>query len=238
MWVGTGLTILGVITTGVGLMTRLVSMAVVGPVAMLVGVVTAWRAGVLVDTRTRDSTAREEVEDVRRGRVRHGTVAGDMLSASAAQAESRAADRRLRELLDRSHRAPGPPLAHGAAVVMLLVCVVLVWAQWGLYPPGHTAQENALRTAAVAVVLGLCGLRILAAHRPRRVAASLAVLAGVMLALFGPMAPHQQAGVAWTETALGTIIVLAALTALASPLREDHHATTNNADPPGAGARP
>jgi hypothetical protein len=92
---------------------------------------------------------------------------------------------------------------------MLLVCVVLVCAQWMLYPTGRTAQDNALRSLGLGIGLVLCALRILTSSRPRRVAGLVAMLIGLMLGLFGPLAAHQEVGVAWVEAALGAVVVLA-----------------------------
>ena len=231
VWTGTGLAIVGLVVVSVGLIMGSMSLAGVGLAAIVVGAVLAWRAGVMRDVRS--GSVAPEVEAVRSGRVHRGTVPGDMVSNSAAQEESRAADQRRQELLERSHSSPMPALAHGAALVILVMSLVLLCAQWALYPTGRTAQNNALRALGVAVILALCGLRILTTRQPARVAATIAIVAGVVLAVFGPLAPHQEAGVAWTETALGTIIVVAALAALTSRreqvARSDTHPETGSA---------
>jgi hypothetical protein len=232
VWVGTVLAVAGLVLVSAGLMTHSLVLDAVGLVVVTAGAGLAWRAGVLRDTHT--GSAVREVTDVRRGRVHRGTDAGDMVHNRAAQEESRAADQRRHEFLERSRRTQVGALAHGAAVIMLVICLVLLYAQWALYPTGRTAQNNALRALGVAVVVSLCGLRILTAHQPKRPAAVLAGLAGAVLALFGPLAPHQQTSVAWTETALGTLIVLAALAALASPPdATDGQLTGRSHSPPG-----
>lgn len=215
VWTGTALAIVGLVVTGVGLMAESVVTSVLGVVAMVIGAGIAWRAGIMRDTHTASSGV-HEVSDVSQGRVHPGTIAGDMMHAPAAEEESRAADHRRRQLLERSHRSPAPPPARGAAALILLLAVVLLCAQWALYPVGRTAQDNALRASAITVILILCGLRIITADRPRRLAAGLVILAGLVLALFGPLAPHQETAVAWTETALGTLVVLAGVATLAS----------------------
>ena len=106
------------------------------------------------------------------------------------------------------------------AIVLVLVAVLLLFAQWDLYPLGRTSQDNALRSLTVAVVAGLAGLRILMAQPARhRVAALLALLAGGGLLLSAFSFPHVIPATQIFEVVSGVLVVLATMVVLASPLR-------------------
>jgi hypothetical protein len=134
----------------------------------------------------------------------------------------RALDERRRALIRATHEAPRPPLAQLGAVVVLLAAVILLFAQWEIYPVGQTGQGNGLRALGAAVVAGLAAFRLLLGQPGRhRVACGLVLLAGAGLLLQAFLLDHVVGRTVVTEAACGVLVVLGGLTALVSPDRGD-----------------
>lgn len=141
-----------------------------------------------------------------------------MIDDPEVRQRSRELDRRRRALERASHDAPRGPLAPLGAIVLVLVALFLLVAQWAIYPLGRTSQDNALRALGVGVVAGLAGLRILVGRPARhRVAALLALLAGVGLLVSALVLPHEIGATRVEEVVSGALVVLGAAVALVSP---------------------
>ena len=135
-----------------------------------------------------------------------------------AQRHSRELDARRRELLRRSHGAPRPPLADLGAILVLVVAVFLLAAQWGLYPPGHTPQVHGLWSLGFAVVSAAAALRVLLGQPGRHLPSVTLLLAcGVGLLLLAFLSDHVIVGTAIAEGGCGALVLVGGILALASP---------------------
>ena len=119
--------------------------------------------------------------------------------------------RRLRALLRRSDEQPMPSLVPLAGWALLLVTLVLLWAQGTLVAQDPVGRTNSFRDTGVAIVSGLIGLRLAMVPGRHPVSAALAGLAGACLLLNGLVAQHHGTGLVVVETACGVLALLAAI---------------------------
>lgn len=217
VWVGLLVALLGAAALGVGVAVMSWPWSIAGAVVLAVGVATSLRGGVLNDVHRK--APGQELGEVVHGDVHEGVAPGDQLHDAEAERTSRELDRQREALIRATHEAPRPPMAPLGGMVLLLVAVFLLAAQWAIYPPGSTSQNNAVRSLAVAIIAAATGLRILVG-RPgaHRVATVLALLAGVALVVNSFLAHHQIGDTVIAEAVCGILVVLSAAVALASPL--------------------
>lgn len=139
------------------------------------------------------------------------------------RARSRALDERRRALTSASHTAPRPPLARLGAIIVLVVALFLLVAQWELYPTGQTGQTNGLRDLGLAIVAGQAALRVLLGQPGRHLVSSmLLVLAGVALVFGAWLAAHDVTATLAAEATCGTLLVLSGAMSLGSPDTTSH----------------
>ncbi len=142
-----------------------------------------------------------------------------MVDSAPAREKSRDLDRR-REALERRRRGmPRPPLAPGAAVVLLLVALGLLVAAGSFFPRTSTGSANADRALGCAIVAAALGLRVLVSPGRHPVFVGIGGLAGIGLVVAGLIAPHDRAGTVALDVACGAMVVLAAVVCWGSPTR-------------------
>ncbi len=126
------------------------------------------------------------------------------------RSRSAAADDRRRRLLERS-MATHRPFARAAAVLLAAMAVWLLVGQWVLnYPLNGPAQNAALRETGFAVVVALCGLRLVVVRRSP-VATGVAVLCGVLLLVSGPLLGRTWRPAEADEVASGVLVLVLGL---------------------------
>lgn len=119
--------------------------------------------------------------------------------------------RRLRGLLRRSDQQSMPSLVPVAGWALLLVTLVLLWAQGTLVAQDPVGRTNSFRDTGVAILSGLVGLRVAMTPGRHPVGAALAAVAGGCLLLNGFLAQHHGTGLIVVEIACGAVAVLAAI---------------------------
>lgn len=217
VWAGLLVALVGAAVLGVGVAVGSWTWSIIGAVVLAVGSVASLRGGVMNDVHRK--APGQEVGEVLHGDVHEGIAPGDRLHDAEAEQTSRELDRHREALIRATHQAPRPALAPLGGVVLLIVAVFLLAAQWAIYPIGSMSQNNAIRSLAVAIVAGMAGLRILVglpgAHR---VATALALLAGIVLVVNAALSDHEIWDTAVIEATSGVLVALSALVAMLSPL--------------------
>lgn len=212
VWGGIALALLGLVLISLGIIFLRPWVVGGGCVTAGMGLVIAWRGGVLFDTRGEESP-HDEVQELLHG-GEHLGVSPDA-RAVGSQVEATAAERTQRKeyLLARSQEASPPSLRVLAAFGLVVLGAWLFLDQWFLnYPFTVTGQNSALRDVGFAVVLVLCALR-LRMRTPSKLAASLVVLSGVMLLLAAVLLPHDSGLVRGNEVVAAVLVLgLATLT--------------------------
>lgn len=218
VWAGLGLALLGAALIGLGVALTSWPWSIAGLVVLLAGAGVGIRGGGLYDVHS--GSARAEIGQVIHNEEHEGVAPGDTVDDGRVRHTSRALDERREALLRERHEAPRPPLAQLGALVILLVAVFLLFAQWEVYPLGETGQDNGLGALGVSIVAGLAGLRILLGQPERHaIAGGLALVAGIGLLLQAVLLDHDLATTVAVEATCAALIVLGALAALASPDR-------------------
>jgi hypothetical protein len=118
---------------------------------------------------------------------------------------------RLRVILRRSDEQPMPSLVPLAGWALLLVCLVLLWAQGTLVAQDPVGRTNSFRDTGVAILSGLVGLRLAMTPGRHPLSAALAAVAGGCLLLNGFFADHHGTGLIVVEIACGSLALLAAI---------------------------
>lgn len=220
VWVGLALALAGAAVLGLGVAVESWWWAVAGAVLLAVGAGTGIRGGGLYDVHS--GSPGQELEQVVEGETHQGVAPGDTVRDERARATSRDLDQRREALIAASHEAPRPPLAQLGAILVLLVAVFLLVAQWKVYPLGAQSQTNGLWSLGSAIVAGLAGLRIVVGQPGRHLpSALLIVLAGGGLVPRASLATHETAATAITEGVCGVLLLLGGAIALASPATRD-----------------
>ena len=216
VWGGLALALLGAALIGLGVALESWPWAIVGIVVLLAGAGLGLRGGVLYDVHRQHPG--QEVEQVVHGDAHRGVAPGEMVHDPRVQRTSREMDEQREALIRRSQEAPRPPMAQLGAIVVLLVCVFLLVAQWEVYPPGKTPQTNALWSLGFAILAGLAAMRILLGQPGRHLAAALLILlCGVGLVLRAFLADHVIDATAIDEGVSGALVLLGGVAALVSP---------------------
>ena len=218
VWSGLALALLGAALIGLGVALGSWPWAIVGIVVLLGGAGLGLRGGVLYDVHRQHPG--QEVEQVAHGDVHAGVAPGEMVHDPQVRRTSRTLDQQREALIRQTHEAPRPPMAQLGAIVVLLVSVFLLVAQWDVYPPGKTPQTNALWSLGFAILAGLAALRILVGQPGRHLPAALLILlSGVGLLLRAFLADHVIDATAIAEGVSGALVLLGGLAALLSPDR-------------------
>ena len=213
VWAAVAVSLAGIVVIGLGVMLLSWWVAIVGVVLLVVGVVVGLRSGWMYDVHA-GRPAPQEVEAVVEGDVHEGLSPDQDVADPVAERSSADLDRRREVILAQGHMAR-TPLALMGGWLVLAVAVLLLVAQWTIYPRGSTGQYTGLDSTYIAIVVALVGLRVVTARdEPHRVAAALGVLAGVVLAALAWLVPHESTGVAVFETLCAALLVLGSLACL------------------------
>jgi hypothetical protein len=156
IWLGVGSAVAGMVLTGVEMTVGTTGWTLVGAAVIVVGLLVAWRGGIICDTHA-DKALRHEVKAVVQGDVHQGTSPADRLSHGhqALAHEPRDPSPEVRS------RVPTPALAPLGAAGLLVLATWLLVGPWIVRYP-HTVHGNANAEHAIAfsVVLALSGLWI------------------------------------------------------------------------------
>jgi hypothetical protein len=213
VWSGVTCCVIGIVVLGVGIMSLSWWETAVGVILLVVGALVGFRGGWMYDVHaTRATTA--EVEEVKEGGTSEGIPPGDMIDDPEVTRTAAALDGQRQRVLTRAANASAPMADLGAGM-LLVVAVVLLVAQWAVYPHDATSQSNGLHSTYIAIVAALVGLRLLtdrgAAHP---LAVGVGTLAGLVLLILAWAAPHSSTGVAVFETVCAAALVLGSLAGL------------------------
>lgn len=209
VWAGTGCTIAGASLAGIGVAHRSWTWSGAGGLLVVLGAVAALAGGILYDVHS--GSPREELRQVLRGGVHRGVRPGETRSTRASRNRSRRLEQRRRAPERAAIEAPRPSLLGPAAIILLLVALFLLVAQWELYPRELPGQTNANRALACAIVVALAGLRVLTAQpgRAHRLSGGLAAAAGLALLLNALVSPHDRGITQATDLLSGALVMLA-----------------------------
>lgn len=216
VWGGLALALLGVALASVGLVSSLWLLVGGGVAVMVVGGFLSWAGGVMADATT-GLNLRGELRAVRNGSTHPGVAAGDQAGSTAAHAEAARQNRVTQQVLDQAHRASATTWTQPAGWTLVLVAAVLLVAQWGLVAHTATGRTNSYRDTAVAIVLGLTGLRLALTPGHHNVAAGTIAVCGLGLFLNGLLADHDHMSLTILETAAGAVTLLCGVAAAVSP---------------------
>jgi hypothetical protein len=203
------LVLLGVSLAGTGLMTASWPVAGAGVVLTVTGSYVSWVGGVMNDA-TIGLSPRFELRAVRDGSSHPGVAAGAQIGDPAVREEAARLSLVTHQVLARAHATPSPAWTVPAGWTLLLVAAVLLVSQWELVAHTTTSRANSYRDTALAIVLGLSGLRLACTPGRHRVAAAAVALSGAGLVLNGLLADHDQLGLAVVETTAGAVAFLCA----------------------------
>ena len=216
VWGGLLLAVVGAGTLSWGVVSLSWASSLVGAALLLLGAGAGLRGGVLYDA-VPTLAARHQLRQAVDGDVHPGIAPGDTLATPAARQDALATNQALHA---REAAAQHQGEVHWAPVagwLLLLLGAVLTVSQWELVAPTATGRGNSLRDTAVAIVLGLAGLRIAVVPGRHRIATGLTGLAGIGLILAALLADHDHQSLAVVEAAGGCVAALCSLAAAASP---------------------
>jgi hypothetical protein len=214
VWTGVALCMLGMALVAVGMTTGAAPVTSAGVVLIGVGLVVAWRGGILRDVHT-NGTLRAEVDQTRHGDTRDGITPGSRLPRTPSRdRETQAAEARRDRSTSRSEARTGASLGDAAPTLLLVAAAWTFVSQFALaLPYSELGQDTALRDTGIAVVLGLSAL-YLRQVGPSRLATGLCLACGVALVLAGTVLAHATTRAEWSEIVTGALVlVLAAATA-------------------------
>lgn len=214
VWGGIGGALAGLAVAGVALVSDTRWLVWVGAAATGVGLVVAWRGGVMYDTRGQEPP-HHEVRELMKGGNHLGVSPASRVVGDEVERRAAASTERRREVLARSEATPRPPLRPLAAYGLLAVGGWLFLAHRFLgYPFTIAGQDSALREVGFAVVVALCALRL--RLRTRSIVASIVcLLSGCLLVLTALFLPHDSAIAKVNEIATGVVVL--GLTAMTLP---------------------
>ena len=218
VWAALFTSLTGLVVLGIAVLLLSWWLGVLGALVLAIGVLVGFRAGWQYDVHASRAASRE-LEEVAVGGAHEGIQPGQMIDVPAVEQAAAELDARRRRILARSQACPRRPLADLGGAMLLLAAVILLVAQWEIYPRSATGQANGLHATWVAVVVTLVGLRVLTGHGPHRVAAALGLLAGTALVVLAWLAPHSVESVAIFETVCGGAIVASSFACLDSRRR-------------------
>ena len=215
VWGGLALTLVGMVVLGTGIAMLSWAIAVVGALGLVLGVVIGVLNGVLNDARS-DLGAEEQVREVVHGTIHPGVVPGDMVTGSRARRDALRTSRAVRAARDREMPAPSA-FARPCGAFLLLVALGGLTLVGALATHTPTGRSVAVRDMGLAVIIALAGLQLLMVPGRHAVTAGVALVTGLALALQGLGGAHDTPTIAPIEISLGTLVVVAAVTAWLSP---------------------
>lgn len=218
VWGGLALAVVGVVAIGLGLTVLGRPVWIGGVAALLVGAVLAWRGGILNDAGS-GLRPEEEAQAVIHGDVHEGVHPGQAVESPRAQHTAAELAHQTRALQAATRSAPAPAFTPAAGWVLILACVVVIVAQWGIVAHSATGRDNSFRDTGLAIVIGLCGVRLALPTGRHHLTVAITTAAGVCFVLVAFLAAHDHTAIAVLEATVGVLVVGAALSALASPVR-------------------
>jgi hypothetical protein len=200
LWGGTVAGVAGICAVGVGMMTGVEWLIVAACALALLGMLVAWRGGILYETRGQQPP-RDEVRELLDGGEHRGVSSSARVVGGGAQADATQTAERTQRTL--AHTAARPPMRRLAAGTLLGVGAWLLLGQWVLgYPMSVAGQDNALRDVGFAVVLVLSALRLTMPNRSL-FASGLCLVCGALLIASALLLPHDSTFVRIDEAAIG-----------------------------------
>lgn len=208
-WGGSALALVGMAGIGVGMTNDAGVWTWVAVAVTLVGLLLAWRGGVVYDVRAAESP-KDELGEALHGKAHTGVSPRDRISHDGARHTAAVATREARTIRE-ARIGYRPPLAPIGALVVLLVGAWLLVGRFALhYPHSSIGQAAALRDLGLGLVLFLAGLWLRQVGASR-VASGLCLLSGIGLFLAGVVVIHASAVVRVDEIASGALAVVGAL---------------------------
>lgn len=219
VWLGLVVGLVGAVVIGLGVSFESWLWGIAGVVVLAVGAAMALDGGVMYDAH--QSSVAGEVQQAVHGEKREGIKPGEMIEDQQVRRKSYELDEVRHAATAGSHDAPHPPLANLGAILVLLVGVFLLGAQWSLYPTGYQPQTNANWALGFAMLCSAGALRILFGEPGRHLLSTAAiVLSGVGLLLRAFLATHAIEATAVAEAVCGVLLLVAGVMALVSPATE------------------
>jgi hypothetical protein len=216
VWSGLLLALVGAALLGLGLAAMSWVLSLVGVGVLVTGAALGLAGGVMYDAVS-TAPGKREIRDVVEGRPHPGVAAGDMVRTHRAASGAEATGEMVRRVTAAGSRAPAPPLAPVAGWSLVLMTIVVMASQWSWVARTATGHTTSGRDTVLAVVVGLCGLRLAIAPGRHRAAAGIALLAGLGLLVAGWTAAHDRSFAVATELTFGALTVVAAIAAWGSP---------------------
>lgn len=216
-WVWTGLVFVlaGVALAGVGIALASWAWTIAGAAIALVGAGTVIAGGGMYDAR---ASLHGEMAAVAHGDVHEGVAPGEMVHDEKAQQVAVDQDAVHRRVLAARERTSRPPLAPIGAGLLILVGVILMFAQWALFPTGVAGQDNGLRDLIFGMIGALAGMRVLVAQPgPHPIAGGVGLVCGLILLLGAFLAGHRIGGTEVVVGMCGVFAIAGALACLLSP---------------------
>ncbi len=212
VWGGTALGLVGIGAAGLGLSLASRWLGWGGALVAVVGLLAAWRGGIMHDTRGQEPPHHELREVVEGGGHRGVTPQARVVGAETQTRAARATERTER-ILARADAVPAPHLRRPAAFLLLVVGGWLFLSRWLLdYPFTVDGQNSALRETGFVVVVVLSALRLRPGTRSL-VASALCLLSGAGLVATALLLPHDAYDVRVNELVTGVVVMgLASLT--------------------------
>jgi hypothetical protein len=221
VWVGLVLSVVGAIVIGAGIIGPSLVVSLIGVALLAVGTFLAAKGGGLYDA-TPEFEAHKDVRAAIRGEVLPGAAPGDMIDETDARADAAETTALVRHTESR-RPTEHEPWAQPMGVLIILVAVVLLVAQGVMTQHNPNGMNVSLNMTYMAILTGLVGFRIAVVPGKHPIAVTIALLVGIGLVLQGVLdrSAGEQAvrsSLVALELICGVVVILAGLTALASPV--------------------
>ena len=206
VWGGLVVAVGGVVAVGVGMMTGAAWLTWSATGATVLGMVVAWRGGVLHETRGQ-APPRDEARELIEDGTHQGVSPDAHVVGADVQRKAASVSENTRDLLARTGRTTSPGLRLLAAFGLASVGGWLVLGQVLLhYPMTGAGQDNALRDVGFSVIILLSALRLRMPSRSLP-ASGLCLVSGGLLVLSALFLPHDSTFVELDELAVGSLVV-------------------------------
>lgn len=206
VWGGLTIAIGGVCAVGAGMMAGAAWLIWSAIGATLLGLLVAWRGGVLYETRGQ-APPRHEVRELLEGGAHRGVSPDARLVGAQARHTAASVSESTRHSLTRAGTSARPSMRRIAAFSLAAVGGWLVLGQSLLdYPMTSAGQNNALRDSGFAVIILLASLRLRMPSRSLS-ASALCLVSGGLLILSALFLPHDSSFVKLDELAAGLLVV-------------------------------
>ena len=206
VWGGLVIALGGVCAVGVGMMAGAAWLTWPATGATLLGLVLAWRGGVLHETRGQ-APPRDEARELIDGGTHQGVSPDAHVVGADVQRRAAAMSTNTQDLLARARSSASPGMRSVAAFGLASVGAWLVVGQVLLhYPMTSAGQDNALRDAGFSVIVLLLALRLRMPSRSLP-ASALCLVSGGLLVRSALFLPHESAFIELDELAAGSLVV-------------------------------